>query len=110
MIMLGGRLLETDIKRKWQISGLESGCIRLRNLSSGRLPESFWNSIWTRNKMFIYKVVAYRRWSLMRSDHYGRVDCIWNGPCTAKGKGNIKVLYLNTVPSDIAFIQEVLGR
>ena len=39
--MLGGRLLETDNKRKCQISGLKSGRGRLRILSSGRLRESF---------------------------------------------------------------------
>ena len=33
-----------------QISGLKSGRSRLRNLRSGRFRESFWNSIWVRNK------------------------------------------------------------
>ena len=35
--MLGGRLLETDNKRKRQISGLKSGRDPLRILRSGRL-------------------------------------------------------------------------
>ena len=35
--MLGGRLPETENKRKCQISGLKSGCGRLRNSSSGRV-------------------------------------------------------------------------
>ena len=42
--MLGGRLLETENKRKCQISGLKSGRGRLINLSSARV-ESIWNSI-----------------------------------------------------------------
>lgn len=41
MIMPGGRLPETENKGKCQISGLKSGRGRLRNLSSGRLRESF---------------------------------------------------------------------
>ena len=45
-------------------------------LRSGRLQESFWSRIWQRNKTVIYKVVAYRRWLLMRSGRYGRIDCI----------------------------------
>ena len=51
----------------WQISGLKSGRGRLRNLGSGRLRESSWNGILLENKMVIYKVVAYERWSLTRS-------------------------------------------
>ena len=75
--MLGGRLLERENKRIYQISGLKSGRGCLRNLSSGRLRESFWNSIWLRNKTVIYKVVAYGRpWLLTRSGQYERVDCI----------------------------------
>ena len=75
VIMLGGRLLGTESKRIYQISCLKNGRGRLRNLSSGRLRESFWNSIWLRNKTVIYKVVAYGRWSLRRSGRYERVDC-----------------------------------
>ena len=37
-------------KKKRKISGLKSGRSRLRNLRSGRFRESFWNSIWVRNK------------------------------------------------------------
>ena len=58
VIVLGGRLLETENKRICQISGLKSCRGRLRNLYSDCLQESFWNSIWLRNKMVIYKVVA----------------------------------------------------
>ena len=39
--MLGGCLLETENKGKCQISGLKSSHGHLRNLSSGRLQESF---------------------------------------------------------------------
>ena len=74
-ILLGGRLPETENKRICQIFGLKSGRGRLRNLSSGRLQESSWNSIWLRNKTVIYKVVAYGRWSLTRSGRKERVDC-----------------------------------
>ena len=56
--MLGGRLLETENKRKCEISGLKSGRGHLRNLSSGRLRESFRNSISLRNKTV---VVAYEK-------------------------------------------------
>ena len=76
--MLGGRLLETENKRIYQISCLKSARGRLRNLNSGRLWESFMNSIWQRNKTVIYKAVAYGRWSLTRSGRYERVDCITN--------------------------------
>ena len=48
----------------------------LWKLSSGRLRESFLNSVWLRNKSIICKVVAYGRWSLTRSGRYQRVDCI----------------------------------
>ena len=82
MIILGGRLLETENKRKCQISCLKSGHGRLRNVSSGRLQERFWNSIWLRNKTVIYKVVAYGRWSLTRSGRYERVDCTFERYCT----------------------------
>ena len=76
VIMPGGRLPETENKRICQISGPKSGRGRLRNLRSGRLRESFWNSVWLRNKRIICKVVAYGRWSLTRSGRYERVDCI----------------------------------
>ena len=62
--MLGGRLLETENKRIYQISCLKSGHSRLRNLSSGCLRESFINSIWLRNK------------TVIQSGRYERVDCI----------------------------------
>ena len=45
MIMLGGRLPETENKRICQISGLKSGRGRFRNLSGGRLRESSGNRI-----------------------------------------------------------------
>ena len=48
-----------------------------RNLGSGRLRQSFWNSDWLGNQRIIFKVVAYGRWSLTRSGHYERVDCTW---------------------------------
>ena len=63
--MPGGRLPKQ--KRKglvYQISGPKSGRGRFGNLGSGRLRESFWNSVWLRNKRIICKVVAYGRWSL----------------------------------------------
>ena len=74
--MLGGRLPETENKRVCQTSGLKTGRGGLRNLSSGRLRESSWNSIWLRNKIVIYKVVAHGRWSLASSGRYERVDWI----------------------------------
>jgi len=43
--MLGGRLPETENKRMSETSGLKTGRGRLRNLNSGRLRESSWNSI-----------------------------------------------------------------
>ena len=43
--MLGGRLPETESKRIYQISGPKSGRGLLRNLDSGRLRESFRNSV-----------------------------------------------------------------
>ena len=59
MIKLGGRLHVTETENKTcQISGLKSGHHHLRNLTSGRLRESFINSIWLRNKNIIFKVVA----------------------------------------------------
>ena len=64
VIMPGGRLPETENKRICQISGPKSGRGRLRNLRSGRLRESFWNSVWLRNKTVVCKVVAYEKWSL----------------------------------------------
>ena len=64
VIMPGDRLPETENKRICQISGPKSGRGRLRNLRSGRLRESFWNSVWLRNKTVVCKVVAYGRWSL----------------------------------------------
>ena len=45
VIMLGGRLAETENKRRCVISGLKSARGPLRNLSGGRLRESSWNSI-----------------------------------------------------------------
>ena len=56
--MPGGRLPEAKNKRIYQISGPKSGRGRLRNLGSGRLRESFWNSVWPRNQRIICKVVA----------------------------------------------------
>ena len=75
--MPGGRLPETENKRICQISGPKSGRGRLRNLRSGRLRESFWNSVCLRNKTIICKVVSYERWSLTRSGRYERIDCIF---------------------------------
>ena len=76
VIMPGGRLPETENKRIYQISGPKSGRGRFGNLGSGRLRESFWNSVWLRNKRIICKVVAYGRWLLTRSGPYERVDRI----------------------------------
>ena len=45
----------------------KNGHRHLKNLSSGRLRESFWNSIWLRNKTVICKVVAYEKRSLEES-------------------------------------------
>ena len=45
MIMLGGRLPETEDKRISHISWLKSGRGPLRNLSGGHLRGSSWNSI-----------------------------------------------------------------
>ena len=73
--MPGGRLPETEKKRIYQISGPERGRGRFGNLGSGRLRESFWNSVWLRNKRIICEVVACGRWSLTRSGRYERVDC-----------------------------------
>ena len=75
LIMPGGRLPETKNKRIYQISGRKTGHGRLGNLGSGHLRESFWNSVWLRNKRIICEVVAYGRWSLTRSGRYERVDC-----------------------------------
>ena len=47
MIILGGRLPETENKRKCQISNLKSGRGRLRNSSSSRLRESFFKKYMT---------------------------------------------------------------
>ena len=61
MIKLGAcgclHVPETENKT-CQISGLKSGHHHLRNLTTGRLQESFINSIWLRNKNIIFKVVA----------------------------------------------------
>ena len=65
--MPGGRLPETENKWIYQISGPTSGGGRFGSLRSGRLRESFGNSVWLRNKRIICKVVAYGRWSLTRS-------------------------------------------
>ena len=56
-ILLGGRLPETENKRMshfWPKSGRPTW-----KLSNGCVQESFWNSIWLKNKMVVYKVVAY---------------------------------------------------
>ena len=45
VIMPGGRLPETENKRICQISGPKRSRGRLRNLRSGRLRESFLNSV-----------------------------------------------------------------
>ena len=70
LIMPAGRLPETESKRIYQISSPKSGRGRLRNLGSGRLRESFWNSVWLRNKTIVCKVIANGRWSLTRSGRY----------------------------------------
>ena len=77
VIMPGGHLLTTENKESCQISGLKSG----RNLVALNIWEvvaykSFWNSIWLRNEMVIYKVVAYRRWVAYEkwSGRYERID------------------------------------
>ena len=64
-------------KESCQISGLKSG----RNLGASNIwevvaYESFWNSIWLKNEMVIYKVVAYGRWVAYEkwSGYYGRID------------------------------------
>ena len=77
-ILLGSHWSETENKRILQLSGLKRGPGRLRNLNTGRLWESFWNSTWLKNKMNICKVVDYGRWSLTRSGLKERVDCICN--------------------------------
>ena len=74
MIILGGRLPETENKRICQISGLKGGRGLFRNLSGGRLRESSGNSIELRDRTVVYEVVAYGRWSLTRSGRYERVD------------------------------------
>lgn len=51
--MLDGQLPETENKRKFQICDFKSGCGCIRNLGIGRLGESFWNSIWLRDKVVI---------------------------------------------------------
>lgn len=78
--LMGGCHLWGKKRRKSQIFVSRRGCGYLRNSSSGWLQETFWSSIWLRNKMGIYKVVAYGRWLLTRNG-YGRNDCIkgqWN--------------------------------
>ena len=72
VIMRVGCLPQTENKRICQIWGLTSPCGCLKNFSSGGLQESFWNSIWLKSKMIIYKVVTYGKRSLMRSD----ADCV----------------------------------
>ena len=74
--MAGGCLLETENKRMYEISGPKNGCCCFGDLGSSRLRESFWNSVWLRNKRIICKVVAYGRWLLTRSGPYERVDRI----------------------------------
>ena len=76
MIMLGGRLPETENKRICQISGLKSGCGPLRNLSVVAYERALETVFELKNKTVVYEVVAYGRWSLMRSGRYERVDCI----------------------------------
>ena len=71
--MLGGDLLETENKKIYHISCLKSGRSRLRNSSSGRLWESFINSIWLRKKRLFTK------WSLTGGGRYERVECISYG-------------------------------
>ena len=71
-IFLGGRLLETKNKRIHQISGQKSGRGCLRNLSSGRLRDNFWNSIWLKYKNYLqsrhlWEVAAYKKCSLGES-------------------------------------------
>ena len=67
--MLGGRSLETENK---------SGRGRLRNLSSHRLRERFWNSIWPEKQNgylqsgCLREVVAYEKWSLWESWLYSK--------------------------------------
>ena len=51
--------METVNKRICQISVLTSGRRRLGYLNSGRRQERFLNSIRMKNKMAIYKAVAY---------------------------------------------------
>ena len=65
VIMPGGRLPETENKRICQISGPKSGRGRSRNLRSGRLRESFWNSVWNKQNGYLksgrlWEVVAMR--------------------------------------------------
>ena len=62
----------------------------LRNLSSGRLWESSWNSIWLINKMIIYKVFTYGRWLFTRSGCYERVDCIFLFSISVHLSGNLQ--------------------
>ena len=70
--MLGGRLLKTENKQISWISGLKSACCQLRNVSSDCLQESFWTSIWLKNKTVIFvvdrvEVVDYEKWLLWES-------------------------------------------
>lgn len=51
--MPGGRLPEKGKKTLCQISGLKSGCSRLKYLRSGRLQESFWTVFhWGTKRLF----------------------------------------------------------
>ena len=77
--MHGGHLLTTEnmSKESCQISGLKSGhnLVPL-NIWEVVAYDSFWNSIWLRNEMVIYKVVAYGRWVAYDkwSSRYERID------------------------------------
>ena len=87
--MPGGRLPETENKWIYQISGPTSGGGRFGNLRSGRLRESFWNSVWLRNKRIICKVVAYGRWSLWES-----WLCNLDGPMSRRVAAYLEVILI----------------
>ena len=76
--MPGGRLPETENKRVRNISCLQSSRDRLRNLSSARLRERVFETVFERETN-IYKVVAFGRCSLTRSGRCvtscERIDC-----------------------------------
>jgi len=65
-------------KESCQFSGLKSGRNPVAlNIWEVVAYESFWNSIWLRNEMVIYKVVAYGRWVAYEkwSGRYERIYC-----------------------------------